>query len=115
MSSLFKDLPLVIHHLTIDPTPVPPGSEFDAIIEYTITESSGHRSKIPVSFWYEIYSGDKKLYEKGPIEIMGTNGKGMKRIQPVQASKRTGSYRFKVRLVYQKVTQTRTVPFRIGD
>jgi hypothetical protein len=115
ISPLPREPSLVLHNITVNPTPVPAGSRFEVIVEYTVTESKGDRSKIPVSLWYEIYSEDQRLYEKGPIEIMSVNGKGMRQIEPVQATKRTGSYRLEARIVYEKEIQTRSVPFRIGD
>jgi hypothetical protein len=115
ISPFQREPSLIFHNITINPTPVPAGSRFEVIVEYTVTESSGNRLKIPVSLWYEIYSEDQRLYEKGPIEIMSVNGKGMRRIEPVQAPKRTGSYRLTARLGYEKEIRTRSMPFRIGD
>jgi hypothetical protein len=105
---------LVIQNVGVKPTPVPAGSRFEILVDYTATDPTVREGKIPVSFHYAIYDGTQKLYEKGPIQVMSTNAKEMRRVFPVNASKKDGTYRIDVRLTYGGQTFSRTAPLQIG-
>jgi carboxyl-terminal processing protease len=104
-----------ILNLQTTPVKVSPGSKFEVIVEYTVTDPIANQPDIPVSFFYTIHSNERILYEKGPIVVMSGNAKAMRRLQPIKASRKNGIYQIEIRLAYQEKILTRSIPLEIND
>jgi hypothetical protein len=86
----------------IMPHPVPPGGQFDIVIDYQIFEPGVESEKVPVRFSYIISSIVEVLFESEEAELDSFNGKITRRIEHVNASKKKGKYFVRLHLRYQQ-------------
>jgi membrane-associated protease RseP (regulator of RpoE activity) len=95
-----------IHSIQTNPQSVAPGATFNLGANFTVTDPALQDAELRVQFSIYIMQGKEVLYRSQPILVTARNGTIMQRIEPLIASKDTGSYRLVINLQYKdKVEQ----------
>jgi len=116
--------PIVVYKMYTKPGRITPGTKFDLIIEYAVTDPSVQANRIPVTFTLEILKtkntfqasnlkeppfptpdNTDKVHTFKPVNIDCPNGKKTSRIVHLSATKDKGSYYLVAYLKYKDWTK----------
>ena len=116
--------PIVVYKMYTEPARITPGTKFDLIIEYEVTDPAVQASRIPVTFTLEILKtkntiqasnlkepafptpdNTDKVHTFKPANIDCPNGKKTSRIVHLSATKDKGSYYIVAYLKYKDWTK----------
>lgn len=104
---------LQITAMEVKPDTVRAGSKFNLVLEYTVADPTTEEKEIPVQFAFSIVQGSESLYSPKGVEIKSSNGGVTKRIEPVTAGKKPGSYTIKATLTFRGASAQESRSFRI--
>jgi hypothetical protein len=65
---------LLLQEVEIKPAGVAPGSRFDLVVRYFISDSSTKQEQIPVQINFTILQGSQVFYSPKGIEVKSKNG-----------------------------------------
>ncbi|MCG7852224.1 MAG: hypothetical protein MIO92_06855, partial [Methanosarcinaceae archaeon] len=105
---------LVVHGISIKPSPVPAGQKFTVEVEFTVTDPAVKAEKVPVQFRFAILSGPKVIKKEKPISVNAYNGSTTQQIKPMSTKTTTkGAYTIQVSLKYKDMVKKDSVDLTI--
>lgn len=123
---------VAVHRIYTKPGTIMPGTKFDLILEYTVTDSPAGMDQIPMTFNLEILKlknnvqapsmnypvpptqdNTNKVHGFKPVKIDCPNGKRTSRIVHLKATNEKGSYYLVAFLKYKKITNRAYIYFTI--
>lgn len=102
-----------IYKIEIKPTRVSAGDKFDLVVNYSVSDPSVKKDRIPVKFSYSILEGTKVLFDSKPVVLQALNGERMPRIVHLTATKKKGVYEIKTFLRYKNKIAGESIEFEI--